>query len=437
MAEARIDVPEIYKQPYTPEESLYRLALGVGNSRISEALTLFQKEGMKGPEAMRQLFSLFEALPTSEDEDSGLYQTKGGVQPRHSWDQLEWAFTHPKELAPAQRESLLLLPRFALDSLAHEQMVIRAKGKKRTLSPVVKGTAEEVFQAYDQYVANVFDPELPELHVRGKAMMSFVAIATALAACGPTVTPKPTEQSATIPAITETYTPTETQTPTVTLIPTETTTPTKTEIPVPEYTKGPATSVEAAIRIKKEGKPAMKKDIMAHPALNGTDVDLFGKNRIQRVTTTGMDGVEIQCRYGQDCIIRATFTEANPFGGPDLIGFIWEFLEKDGSHTYLEEDFVPYVLTDDSMIFTRGWNQHLTKLQTAQDKLIVITLIAHLGSPENTYIPYAWSITNLPPPGSQTQNILGEVLGSADTDIIPDDAINIPLLGSGIRIYSK
>jgi len=257
---------------------------------------------------------------------------------------------------------------------------------------------------------------------------------TFLYSCGPVVTHKPSEQSTTAPIVTL-VTATETTMPTVTNTPTVTATYTETAIPVPEYTKGPATSVEAAIRIKEEDKPAMKKDIMARPALNGTDVDLFGWTRIQRITTTGMDGVVIRCIYGQDVIIRATFKEADPFGGLDILGFIWEFLEKDGSHTYLEVDFVPYPLTADSTIYTRGMNQHLTEFQTAQNNLFLITLIAHLGPPENDYIPYAWSITNLPPPGSQTQNILGEVLGSADTDIIPDDAINIPLLGSGISIW--
>jgi hypothetical protein len=414
MAEARIDVPEIYKQPYTPEDSLYRLAPGIGNSRIREGLTLFQKEGMKSPEAMRQLFSLFEALPTSEDEDSGLYRSREGVQPRHSWDQLEWAYTHQKELTSVQKESLILLPRFALDSLAHEQMVITAKGKKRILSPDAKGTAEEVFQAYDRYIAKVFDPELPDLHVPGKAAMGFVAIATALAACGPVSTPKTPEASPTKPAVTQPIQ-TETKIPTVTRTPTESMTPTETAVPRPEYYQGFERQADNFPYVQQTDIPLIAKDVLDHPmVINPGDV---GQEPIQQFDEYGLEGVVILCKTEVNCAIRASFRTRDPGGGPDRWYLMWEIRNPGDDHshvliTYLggaisgDKDDVQFILDKIAKI-TRGGTLMGLKIATKRKQ-------GRFDNPAVNEI-----VVNVPPADRQTLDEMRR------TRTIPDDMSHI------------
>jgi hypothetical protein len=363
---------------------------------------------------MRQLFSLFEALPTSEDEDSGLYQTREGAKPRHSWDQLEWAFTHPKELAPAQRESLILLPRFALDSLAHEQMVIRAKGKNRTLSPVVKGTAEEVFQAYDQYVANVFDPELPELHVRGKAMMSFVAIATALAACGPVVTPKPTEQSPIAPVVTL-VTPTETTIPTVTRTPTEANTPTETAIPTPDFYKGLPPSRAEFVRITPEQAYLKAADILAHPGLTGKPKKKYGVE-----TANGGANIFVTGFYGDSCLIDTGATIINPDGGPDMDVLFIEFLDPDGTHR------VAVVCFDGvyKNYITEAADNQLNRLQRVEKgQALIVDMTTILGeeNPNHPWNPAAMGLTDNAPDKNKTLfKNLRQSGQRGGIDILPD-----------------
>lgn len=104
MSEERFDA----REAYSPKQSLSRLVPGVGNSTIEEALTLFQQEGMKGPQAARHILSLFEAIPNPHD-DLGLLQAEEGKKTKTIFDQTGWAYANPNALTPKQRESLPVL----------------------------------------------------------------------------------------------------------------------------------------------------------------------------------------------------------------------------------------------------------------------------------------------------------------------------------------
>jgi hypothetical protein len=190
-------------------------------------------------------------------------------------------------------------------------MFITAKGKIRMLSPDAKEKAEEVFQAYDRHITKVFDPELPDWRIPGKAAMGFVAIAAALAACGPVVTPKPTETSAATVVVTQTIDPTETKIPTVSLTP-KTATPTETATPKPEYaTKAEhpndftvVSSVEEAVKSK------MARRTMNSPVT--LDID-----PVMEYEDGTYSGVFFTCKMGTNCANPEFIRVGDPANGPD------------------------------------------------------------------------------------------------------------------------
>lgn len=381
MAEAAIG----FSEAYTPEQSLYRLTAGVGNSRISEALALFQKEDMKGPEAARQLFSLFEAF--SINDPSGLLNPDTN-EPKTLWDQVGWACANPRALTQAQRDTLIPLKYFALEALAHMPLPHEIHGVERDLSPDVRKKAEKVFTAYDAAVAKVFDPDLPEWRVSGKAAMGFVAIATALAACGPVVTPKPTETLASPTAVaTETYTPTATQTqiletPTATLIPSET------KVPVPEYFKGIAPDLESFTMVTEDQEKLILADIMAHPQLTEPTTNHI---RLDADVRSTYAAEAIGCYYGENCVVRASIRENNPFGGPDLWKLIFEFRGNDGSHRFMTM-YIGGIYSNNIEI--QAWKNlnSLQGIETGQH--LNIDIFSRLDTKESETNPYTWAITN-------------------------------------------
>lgn len=257
---------------------------------------------------------------------------------------------------------------------------------------------------------------------------TFIIFFVTISACGPVVTPKPTEQSATIPAITQTYTPTETITPTVTKTPTEANTPTETKIPVPEYTHGVPVLYDQIIVVKEEDKPAVLADIIATPALS-SEVTKPDPLRIQLQKRIGKDDVMIVCHYGEDCIIRAVLRVKNPNGGLDMTEFVLEFREPDGTHVYMIE----YVGAESSN-YDKDYpewyiDQRLQEFQGMnKEQLFYIYVTIQFNLPKNTRNPEAWSFANgaLEEPNKR---ILNELWDSAKSGALPKDLSTIIVCG--------
>ena len=245
-----------------------------------------------------------------------------------------------------------------------------------------------------------------------------------LAACGPVITPS--EPSDTMPAITETYKPTETNTPTVTLTPTITNTPTEantlteTAIPVPEYYKGIAPDLDSLTLVTPEQKKLIMDYIMAHPQLTApTDK----KNEIIRRTnnmpdgTVGLDSVDYDCAsYGETCIPVASIREKNPHGGLDINEVIWEVLDPDGSHKFIDAD-INGIILNEAKPDTGAKNtlKSILKLQKGNSFEITIEMYFKLPSGDIPD-PYALDITNNAP----DQQLFVDLKNSAKTGILPE-----------------
>lgn len=201
----------------------------VGNARAVESLNKFQELGMTGPSAAASLLSLFEAIPFTE-ETHGLVRT-GDIKPETTlWDQVGWAYSHPKEIPQEAKDSLLTLQYFALDSLANQPQ-IQCGDEIQNIPPVVKDAAQQAFHAYETKLSEVFDPDNPDTvkafntiknvsQVAGKVAKvgAVFVLASKLMACTPirTETPivSPPGMTETVPAITKTEAPYVTQEPT-------------------------------------------------------------------------------------------------------------------------------------------------------------------------------------------------------------------------------
>jgi hypothetical protein len=174
------------------EENMFRLT-HVGNSRIIESLSRFRQLGMTGPYAAGIFLALFEAVPFAE-EHPGLVQT-GQTPSETLWDQVGWAFSHPKELTGEQWNSLLTLQYFALDTLANQPQFHAVAGETPDVSLRVRETAQTTLDAYTVQLAKIFDPDNPRntrtiqtlktaARTVGSATLGAALIMT-LARCGP------------------------------------------------------------------------------------------------------------------------------------------------------------------------------------------------------------------------------------------------------------
>lgn len=178
------------------EQTLYRLDT-TDPARINRALVFFQEEGMHGPQAAQRVLSLFKAFPQDTKDPSGLLNPDK-EHPETLWDQVGWAYSHPNALLSAQKETLIPLLYFGLDALAHPSQSSEISGSERRALERTKGRAEKVLAEYDTYVANVFDPDLPEWKIpvgkiTTRTAMGLATAAFLLSACGPVTTPTTVE----------------------------------------------------------------------------------------------------------------------------------------------------------------------------------------------------------------------------------------------------
>jgi hypothetical protein len=413
MAEARTDGVERVSQ----EQSIFQLA-NVDDNRIIEALSVCQTSGMKSPEAMRQVLSLFKAIPKDTEDPSGLLNPDTD-QPETQCDQVGWACENLNALTRAQRDTLKPLIYFDIEALANQPLTRNMEGAEPELSTEVREKAKEVLAAYDAVLAKEFDPDLPQLQFpTGKAARVIATGILALAAaCAPIVTPKPTEQSATIPGITQTVDPTETKIPTVTLTPTITNTPTETAVPRPEYYQGFERQANNFPYVQQTDIPLIAKDVLDHPMVTNP-VDI-GRKPILPLDEFGLEGVVVSCKIGTTCAIRASFRTRDPGGGPDRWYLMWEIRNPGDDHshvliTYLggaisgDKDDVQFVLNNIAKITYDGALMELkigTKLKQG---------MARFDNPAVNEI-----VIDVPPADRQTLDTM------RSTRTIPDDMSHI------------
>jgi hypothetical protein len=248
-----------------------------------------------------------------------------------------------------------------------------------------------------------------------------ISIFMALSSCVSVLTPKPTEQSATIPGITQTVVPTETKIPTVTLTPSKTNTPTETAVPVPEYNEGVATSIDKFTKLTKEQTAIVKASIEKDPQLPKPATSEVGYSPRN---AGGILQVYMGCRYGSDCIVRASIREENPLGGPDLYIFIIEFRDTDGSDKVIElciNGVCPGVTEEQS----EGVLEEMQVVKKG-DFIYWIIITQFTGKSKDKVDPYAWSITN--GANDDVKNDL-EILQSGPKTF-PDGLLDDPLVGS-------
>lgn len=144
--------PELNTKQTTEGEFFsFRLA-HVGNQRVVDFLDIFRKEGMKGPRAAFSLLSLIEPIPTEKD-DMDLIRS-GETKPETLWEQVGWAYAKPKELNEKQKESLISLQYFVLESLANSSQVRRVGGGTRDLSNKARQMAQKTFDEYNKYLVD-------------------------------------------------------------------------------------------------------------------------------------------------------------------------------------------------------------------------------------------------------------------------------------------
>jgi hypothetical protein len=250
-----------------------------------------------------------------------------------------------------------------------------------------------------------------------------------LSACGPVVAPKPTEIPRTLIGNTQTYTPTKTIAPTITNTPTEPITPTETAIPVPKHTEGVAGSYDETIVVNEEDKLSIMANIMAHPALS-FEVATPVPNRIQPQKRVGENDVLILGKYGVNCIIRATLRVINPNGGLDMIEFIYELREPDGTHIYIIGYFGGQCSNPDNICFPKYYiNQWLQEIQgVTNGQYFDIYITIRFNIPENEVNPAAWSLANAAP--NENQKILQALWESDKSGKLPKELSTITVFGN-------
>ncbi|MGD0339916.1 MAG: hypothetical protein ABSB78_14140 [Bacteroidota bacterium] len=257
----------------------------------------------------------------------------------------------------------------------------------------------------------------------------FVLLITFSAACGPVVTPKPTEHSATLPAITQTYAPTETNTPTVTNTPTKTNTPSETPIPTPDFYDGLPRDRGDLVRITPEQASLKVADILAHPKLKEKPTH---KYTIEVNNTGAEEDIFITCWYGNSCLIDTGATIINPDGGPDMDVLFIEFINPNGTHR------AAVVCIDGASvnIITSVADNEINWLQEViPGQALIITIIKTTtsGGPDNPDNPVMIGLTNNAPEINKT--ILKKLWQNGQrggTSVLPDDIEKIILYGSVI-----
>ncbi|MGD0339912.1 MAG: hypothetical protein ABSB78_14120 [Bacteroidota bacterium] len=225
----------------------------------------------------------------------------------------------------------------------------------------------------DKKDAKEFDLNLPEWRVSGNAVLGLAAIAAALYACGPGTPLRPTDAIASPTTIaTETYTSTATQTQ-ILETPTVTLTPSETKVSVPKYYKGVAPDLASFTLVMPEQEKLIMADIMAHLQLTGKPQDTIV---IQPYDNPDFSGVNLRCHYGENCVVRASISRKDPYGGPDIRILVFEFLNPDGTHGYLRG----YLGSDDNQYVEHDARRDLNSLLgfIEEDKTFTLGIMTYI-----------------------------------------------------------
>jgi hypothetical protein len=129
------------------------------------------------------------------------------------------------------------------------------------------------------------------------------------------------------------------------------------------------------------------------------------------------------CRYGSDCIVRASIIEENPLGGPDLYKFFIEFRDSDGSDKVIEL----CINGSDAGLTEENSDGFLERIQGVEngDYLYWIIITQFTGISKDKVDPYAWSVTNGADDG--VKNDLGILQSGPKT--FPEGLLDDPLVG--------
>jgi hypothetical protein len=255
--------------------------------------------------------------------------------------------------------------------------------------------------------------------------LSFILIAFS-ASCAPVATPKPTEQSATIPAITQTYTPTVTKTPT------EANTPTETPVPTPDFYKGIPPGREQLVKITPEQALLKAADILAHPGLTGKPTRKYG---VETDPANGGANIFITGWYGDSVLIDTGATIVNPDGGPDMDVLFIEFLNPDGTHRVAVVCF-DGIFEKDKEKQVDNVLQRLWSVARGQILQTVITTILGQDDPNYPYNPVAVALTdNAPDKNKELFKKLRQSGLKGGSSILPDGIEQIVLYGTANVSY--
>jgi hypothetical protein len=170
-----------------------------------------------------------------------------------------------------------------------------------------------------------------------------------------------------------------------------------------DYYKGIAPDLESFTLVNEIELSQILKNIENNPILNNYDIPVDYDLSPDNSEKATWKYFQIVCSYPVNCIVRASLKIKNPYGGPELWKFIWEFADKDKKSKYL----LGYIGGMGEVINSLGEIRYYDIRLTAERSLwlrelnnksaptgITIKIGVETKSRKSQINPYSWDITN-------------------------------------------